>query len=120
MVDHYWRMPWLSEVLENPDSWERAYKEREAAEVKAELNLYRDPDPRPRTPDANAQRAAARERQQALTRMARNLRNGTALESQDVQALTRDELLHLRDRGDEYLRELIAQHERQRQRERER
>ena len=52
--------------------------------------------------------------------MARNLRNDTALQSQDVQALTRDELLHIRDRGDEYLRELVTQHERQRRRERER
>jgi len=77
-------------------------------------------DSPPPAPDPFTQREMAREREEAMARSARNLTNQTPLEARDLQTLTRDERLLLRERGDDYLRELVAQEERQRRRERER
>lgn len=98
--------------------------------VAAELDR-RAPEPPPRTlrpadyaldPEArrvhHAQQAADRQRAAALDRIAESVRAGESLSAADVRALSRADLENLKDKGDDALRQAIADREKERARER--
>ena len=74
-------------------------------------------NPAPARPSDRAQDVIAeRERAKALERMGKNLERNEPVHAQDIHLLNQHDILMLRSNGDAYLRHLILQHERKRQR----
>lgn len=67
-----------------------------------------------------AQQVADQQAQRALERIAADMAQGRALSRADVQAMPYDELVNIRDRGDEVLRALVRAREQTREAERRR
>ena len=70
-------------------------------------------DPAPAKPEGRVQEIIAeRKRNQAIERMSKNLARNEPVPEHDVRSLTHHDIMHLRQRGEPYLRELVMEFDR--------